>query len=111
MVGLMIGRVTEPDPRALENIEPAADGLVLWFNEQPRMREQQVDGALVYAFDAQGPTREGQLQLDGKLVNWRTRPGESGLLLNVIAARPLHGEWSGAAEEGRWRLKLSLREE
>jgi hypothetical protein len=111
MVGLMIGRLTEPDPRALEKIEVVSDGLVLWFNEQPQVKQQTVDGALVLAFDAQGAAAKGQLQLDGKWVNWRVQLGEGGLVLNLIAARPLRGDWVGGAEDGRWRLKLSLREE
>jgi hypothetical protein len=36
---------------------------------------------------------------------------DKGLLLNLLAARPLRGEWRGATEDGRWRLQVSLREE
>jgi hypothetical protein len=35
---------------------------------------------------------------------------KEGLLLTVVAARPLHGEWAGAEDDGRWRLQVILHE-
>jgi hypothetical protein len=32
-------------------------------------------------------------------------------LLNLVAARPLHGEWSGSEVDEGWRLQIHLREE
>ncbi len=111
MVGLMIGKLTNPDTLELIKIEEQPAALVLWFTAEPKVQTTTVDGALVVQFQAHGLTRSGQVDIDGKKANWRTQPGDSGLLLNVIAARPLQGDISGEKEEGRWRLKLSLREE
>jgi hypothetical protein len=85
MVGLMIGRLTAPDPLELKTVEvlPAADGK---------------------------PAR-GTLMLDGKNVRWKVHKNNNGLVLNVLAARPLQGDWRGAKVDGRWRLEVSLREE
>ena len=33
------------------------------------------------------------------------------MLLNLVAARPLRGEWKGEEADGRWRLEVHLQEE
>ena len=48
--------------------------------------------------------------LNGKNVNWRLRRTDGGLLLTLVAARPLQGDWAGAPQDGRWRLQVNLRE-
>ncbi|KAA6164763.1 hypothetical protein [Pseudomonas veronii] len=111
MVGLMIGRLTTPDPVELLQVEPAADGVVVWFNSEPKLHGEQVDGTVALLFDAQGKAAGGQLKVNGKDVNWRIRKTDAGLLLNLVAARPLRGEWSGEKAEGRWRLEIHLQEQ
>ena len=61
-------------------------------------------------FDAKGKPQNGQLMLNGKNVNWRVRDTDAGLLLTVVAARALQGDWAGAPQDGRWRLQVNLRE-
>ncbi|MDR6575193.1 hypothetical protein P2T68_03140 [Pseudomonas sp. G11] len=111
MVGLMIGRLTTPDPVELLQVEPAADGVLVWFNREPQLHGEQVDGTVALLFDAQGKAAGGQLKVNGKDVNWRIRKTDAGLLLNLVAARPLRGEWSGEKAEGRWRLEIHLQEQ
>lgn len=111
MVGLMIGRLTAPEPRVLEQVEVVPAGLQLWFNEQPEIHGEHVDGAVALLINSEGKAQQGRLQLEGKPVSWRVRKTDQGLLLNLVAARPLRGEWAGATVDGRWRLEISLREE
>ncbi|GLO40508.1 hypothetical protein PPUN15366_21520 [Pseudomonas putida] len=110
MVGLMIGRLTTPEERELQQVEVVQDGLELWFNEEPQLHGENVDGTVALLFQAQGTARQGQLSLQGKPVSWRVQNSKEGLLLTVVAARPLHGEWAGAEDSGRWRLQVKLHE-
>ncbi|ATP52500.1 hypothetical protein PZ739_25950 [Pseudomonas kermanshahensis] len=110
MVGLMIGRLTTPDERVLEQVEVVQDGLDLWFNEEPKLHGENVEGTVAVLFEAQGKAQRGQLSLQGKPVGWRVQKSEEGLLLTVVAARPLHGEWAGAEDAGRWRVQVRLHE-
>lgn len=110
MVGLMIGRLTAPEERVLEGVEVVQDGLDLWFNEEPQLHGETVQGTVAVVFQAEGKAQRGQLQVQGKPVGWRLQKSEDGLLLTVIAARPLQGEWHGAEEGGRWRVQVRLRE-
>jgi hypothetical protein len=111
MVGLMVGRLTTPDPIALQQIEALPDGVAVWFNREPQLHGEMIDGAVALLFNAQGQAQQGALKLNGKDVRWRVRKSDRGLLLNLLAARPLRGEWHGATQDGRWRLQVSLREE
>ncbi|MBM9485925.1 hypothetical protein JBE38_08380 [Pseudomonas sp. ICBG1301] len=111
MIGLMIGRLTTPDPVELQQVETRADGMVVWFNSEPKLHGEHIDGAVALLFDAQGKAGGGQLKVNDKDVNWRVRKTDRGLLLNLVAARPLRGEWSGGKTDGRWRLEIHLREE
>ncbi len=111
MVGLMIGRLTTADPVELQQIEPSVDGLVLWFNSEPKLHGEHVDGAVALLFDAQGRALAGQLKVSHKDANWRVRKTDKGLLLNVVAARPLRGQWTGAEVDDRWRLEIHLQEQ
>ena len=107
----MIGRLTEPDPLELLQIEELPTGLALWFNNEPQIVGEQVNGTVALRINAKGQPWRGQLKLDGKSVRWKLERSEKGLLLNLLAARPLHGDWRGATVDGRWRLEISLREE
>ncbi|WP_122277613.1 hypothetical protein [Pseudomonas syringae group genomosp. 3] len=110
-VGTIIGRLQQPDPVELEQIEELPTGLALWFNEEPRYRGATVDGAVVLNVDASGRPWAGQLRFDNKVARWKVEQGEKGLVLTLLAARPLHGDWRTEKVDGRWRLEVSLREE
>jgi hypothetical protein len=111
MVGLMIGRLTTPEPVELQQVETARDGVVVWFNGEPKLHGEHVDGTVALLFDAQGKAASGRLKVNDKDVNWRVRKTDGGLLLNLVAARPLCGEWKGEKADGRWRLEIHLQEE
>ena len=111
MVGLMIGRLTTPDPSVLQQVEVTDDGLVVWFNNEPKLHGEIIDGTVALLFQAEGRAQKGQLKLNGKDVNWRTRVSDGGLLLTVLAARPLRGDWAGSEVNDRWRLEIHLREQ
>ncbi|ABA72082.1 MULTISPECIES: hypothetical protein [Pseudomonas] len=111
MVGMMIGRLTTPDPTVLQQVEVIDDGLAVWFNNEPKLHGEIVDGSVALLFGAEGKPQKGQLKLNGKDVNWRTRLSDGGLLLTLVAARPLQGDWAGQAVDDRWRLEIHLREQ
>ena len=108
MIGLMIGRLTTPDPSVLQQVEVRDGGLVVWFNNEPKLHGEIIDGTVALLFQAEGPAQNGQFKLSGKDVNWRTRKSDGGLLLTVLAARPLLGEWVGSEVDDRWRLEIRL---
>ncbi len=108
MIGLMIGRLTTPDPSVLQQVEVTDSGLVVWFNNEPKLHGEMIDGTVALLFQAEGPAHKGQLKLNGKDVNWRVRKSDGGLLLTVLAARPLQGNWLGSEVDDRWRLEIRL---
>lgn len=112
LIGVMIGRVFEPPRLRIEDAEPWAQGLQLWFNREPPQQAEHVEGALVYRYeDAYGRVRDGQLKLPLGLVNWRIERDGRDLLLVLVSPRPLDGEWRGTKVDGRWRARLVLRPE
>lgn len=111
MIGLMIGRLTTPDPTVLQQVEVTDQGLVVWFNNEPKLHGEIIDGTVALLFQAEGKAQKGQLRLNGKDVNWRTRLSDGGLLLTVLAARPLQGDWAAKEVDDRWRLEIHLREQ
>ncbi|MCX4218761.1 hypothetical protein MKZ87_14045 [Pseudomonas sp. MCal1] len=111
MVGMMIGRLTTPDPTVLQQVEVIDGGLAVWFNNEPKLHGEIVDGSIALLFEAEGRVQKGQLKFNGKDVNWRTRLSDGGLLLTLVAARPLQGDWAGQAVDDRWRLEIHLREQ
>lgn len=112
LVGLMIGRILAPEPAELAQVQIRDGGLALWFNEQPELHSEAVEGTLALLFESRGKPANGQLLLNGKQVNWTLRRSEGILALRFVAARPLRGDWVWDEEEdGRWRLSVSLREE
>lgn len=111
MVGLMIGRLTTPEPSTLQQVELTGDGLVVWFNNEPKTHGEIVDGSIALLFAAEGKAQQGQLKLNDKSVNWRVRLTDGGLLLTLVAARPLQGQWAGSEVDDRWRLEIHLQEQ
>lgn len=111
MVGLMIGRLTEPEPLDLLQIEELPTGLVLWFNRDPQAAAEHLDGMVAMRFTSKGRPWRGQFKIEGKDVRWKLEREKGDLLLTLLAARPLHGDLRGAELDGRWRLEVSLREE
>ena len=112
LIGVMIGRVFDPPRLRIEDAEPWAQGLQLWFNREPPQQAEHVDGALVYRYeDAYGRVRDGQLKLPLGLVNWRIERDGRDLLLVLVSPRPLSGEWRGTKVDERWRARLVLRPE
>ncbi|WP_449126053.1 hypothetical protein [Pseudomonas viridiflava] len=110
-IGTIIGRLQQPVPVELEQIEELPTGLALWFDEEPRYEGRTVDGAVVLRLDASGRPWSGQLRFDSKVARWKLERGEKGLVLTLLAARPLQGDWRTERVDGRWRLEISLREE
>ena len=108
LVGAMIGRVTAPGPVALLRVEPVADGLQLWFEREPELYSQDIDGAVGMLFQAQGGAGNGRLELDGASVAWRLQTTEKGLLLHFVATRPLAAEWDGEKRDGGWLLTVRV---
>jgi hypothetical protein len=111
LIGLMIGRLANPGPARLDNIEVHRDALVLWFNDEPQVHDEVVEGTVAILFDATGAPASGQLLVSGKPVSWRIRRSDEGLLLTAVAARPLQVQWSGEQLDGRWRTTIELREQ
>ncbi len=108
LIGLMIGRMLQPDPLWLKEVEVLDGGLALWFNVEPQVRVRHLAGAVILRMESLGRERQGQLQLEGKRVNWRIKRERRELELRLVAARPLHAEWRAEELDGRWRLTLSL---
>lgn len=111
MVGLMIGRLTTPEPVELQQVEVVDGALVAWFNDEPKLHGEVIEGSVALLFDAEGRAQKGQFKLDGKDVNWRVRLSDKGLLLTLVAARPLRGDWTGSEVGDRWRLEVRLQEQ
>lgn len=110
LIGLMIGRLLQPDPARLDRIEATARGLELWFNVAPKLRAEPFDGAFILRIETFGREQQGQLQLGGKGVNWGLKREGRDMLLRLVAARKLRGAWRGEALEGGWRLSVTLQE-
>lgn len=111
LIGLMLGRLTDAGPVQLQGVRGEPERLLLWFDRQPEVRGEQVQGALVLWLGAEGRPAAGQLTVGGKMANWRLVEARGGLRLELVAARPLQGQWRGAAVDGRWRLAVELRPE
>ncbi|MET0126339.1 MAG: hypothetical protein ABW209_12625 [Pseudomonas caspiana] len=110
-VGMMIGRLTAPDPLELLQIEERPTGIALWFNREPDVVPEHENGMFAMRFTAAGQPWRGQLKVNGKDVRWKLERDKRDLLLTLLAARPLHGDLHGEELDGRWRLEVSLREE
>ena len=108
LLGSFIGRVTAPGPVQLLRVEPAVGRLHLWFDREPELFSQDVDGAVGMLFQAEGSAANGRLQSAGAGVNWRVQNTEKGLLLHFIATRPLTAEWEGEKRDGDWLLQVRV---
>lgn len=108
LVGMMIGRLVTPEPVRLLRVEPQAQGLDLWFDRQPELYEEHLDGAFALLLQAKGEAAAGQLATADGRVAWRVQRSEQGLLVHFVATRPLRGEWSGEERDGAWRLAVRL---
>ncbi|MBU1332775.1 MAG: hypothetical protein KJ884_06810 [Gammaproteobacteria bacterium] len=111
LIGLMIGRLLQPDPLRLDRVETADQALQLWFNVEPQLQATYVSGTVILRFEAFGREREGQLRWADRLANWRVTRERRDLVLRVVAARPLRAEWRAEAVDGEWRLTVSLLEQ
>jgi hypothetical protein len=108
LIGLMIGRLLQPEELRLQRVEVSGADLQLWFNVEPTVHARHLEGAFILRVETLGREQQGQLQLQGKLMNWRLRREGRELVLRVVAARPLHGEWRAEELDGQWRLRVSL---
>jgi hypothetical protein len=111
LIGLMIGRMFQPDPLWLERVDVLEQRLEFWFNVEPVPHEEHVGGVVILRLQSFGREQQGQLEVQGRLANWRLQRERRDLVLKVVAARPLRSEWRAEEVGGRWRLVVSLMEQ
>ena len=112
LVGLMIGKVMDKGRSAFDRVELLPGGeMNLWFDHEPQVHGELVDGTVRILLDASGPQLQGQLELNGRQAKWTLRHTDKGLLFTAIAARQLRAQWVGEEEAGHWRLRVSLSDE
>ena len=109
LFGSLLGHMFRPDPVQLLRVEPVAGGLQLWFDREPELYSQDVEGAVGMLFQAQGNAGAGRLHVAGTRTGWRVQTTEKGLLLHFVATRPLAAEWDGEKFDGNWRLNVRVR--
>lgn len=108
LIGLMIGRLFHPDAMHLKAVETQDDRLLLWFNVEPQVQVSDAHGTFALRFKGLGRERQGQLQIAGRVANWRVVRDGRELELRVVAARPLRAAMDAEEVEGRWRLTVRL---
>ena len=108
LVGAMIGRLTAPGPVQLQAVEALPQGLSLQFDREPEVYQEHLGGAFALLLQAQGNAQSGQLHIDGMPVGWRVQQTEKGLLLHLVAARPLQGQWHGNRHDGGWQIAVQV---
>ena len=108
LLGLLIGRLTPPEPVQLLRAEAIAEGLRLWFDHEPELHAERIDGAIGLLFQAQGSARHGELEVQDARIRWRLQHTEKGLLLHFVATRPLMADWQGKAVADGWRLDVAV---
>ncbi|MCQ4298409.1 hypothetical protein NAV11_00665 [Pseudomonas songnenensis] len=108
LIGLMIGRLTAPGSVQLELVQVQPQGLSLQFDREPEVYDEHLEGAFALLFQAEGEAQSGQLQIDGMPVAWRVQQTGKGLLLHLVAARPLQGQWRGERHDGGWHLAVQV---
>jgi hypothetical protein len=104
----MVGRLLQPDQLRLASVEEVEQGLQLWFNVEPTVRVDHIQGVFFLRVESMGREQEGQMRLQGKAINWRIQRERRVLLLRVVAARPLRGGVLTEELDGRWRLTASF---
>jgi len=108
LFGSLLGHVFKPGPVQLLRVEPVEGGLQLWFDREPEIYSQDVEGAVGMLFQAEGRAETGRLDVAGASASWRVQTTEKGLLVHVVATRPLAASWSGDKLDGDWRLLLQV---
>ena len=110
LVGLILGKWLHPRPTYLLEVRALPAALVLWFDREPLApRLETLDGALVVRLEnTEGNPQSGRLRVGEGEARWRVRATASGLVLSVVATRPLRAEWQGEARGGQWRMELRL---
>ncbi len=108
LIGLMIGRLFHPDAMHLKAVETEDDRLLLWFNIEPQVQVSDAHGTFALRFKGLGRERQGQLQIAGRVANWRVVRDGRELEVRVVAARPLRAAMDAEEVEGRWRLTVRL---
>lgn len=109
LFGSFLGHVFRPGPAELLRVEPVASGLQLWFNREPELYSQDVDGAVGMLFQSKGNADAGHIEVEGSSAGWRVQTTEKGLLLHFVATRPLVANWSGEKINGEWRLLVEVK--
>lgn len=104
----MIGRLTTPDPVRLIGVEPFNEGLRLRFSSPAPFRQEYRDGAYALRLQAEGDDRSGALRLNGRIIRWRMQSSERGLILHLVALRPLKVHEIGRALDDGWLLELQV---
>jgi hypothetical protein len=108
LVGLMIGRLLQPDELYLKAVDADESRLLLWFNSEPQVRVTEVQGAFSLRFEGLGRERQGYLSIGGRDARWRIQRHGRELELRVLALQPLQAQWHAEAVGGRWRMTISL---
>ncbi len=111
LLGMMIGRLTEPAPVQLLQVQRGDGQLALLFDDEPKVYAEQPEGTLALLFEAHGEEASGSLTVAGRPANWRLSRTERGLLLEVVALRPLRASLAGEADPRGWRVQVQLRGE
>ncbi|RRV13665.1 hypothetical protein [Pseudomonas saudiphocaensis] len=106
LVGMMIGRLTTPEPARLIDVQAVEEGLALRFNQQTAYREELIDGAYALLLQARGSEGAGQLRFNGENIRWRVQPAEHGLTLHLVALRTLRVQATEREVGGDWLLEL-----
>lgn len=110
LFGSFLGHIFRPEPVELLRVVPVASGLQLWFNREPELYSQDVDGAVGMLFQAKGSADAGRIEIEGAAsAGWRVQATEKGLLLHFVATRPLVADWSGEKIDGEWRLLVKIK--
>ncbi|MFI8741011.1 hypothetical protein [Stutzerimonas zhaodongensis] len=109
LFGSFLGHVFRPGPAELLRIEPVASGLQLWFNREPELYSQDVEGAVGMLFQSKGSADAGRIEVGSTSAGWRVQTTEKGLLLHFVATRPLVAAWSGEKIDGEWRLLVEVK--
>src|SRR5690606_10331729 len=106
LVGMMIGRLTTPEPARLIDVQAGGDGLGRRFDQPTGDREELIDGAYALLLQARGSEGAGQLRFNDQNIRWRMQPAEHGLTLHLVALRALRVQATELEVGGDWLLEL-----
>lgn len=104
----MLGRLVRPEPAAFVSVEAVPGGLDLRLTAEAAVRAEHREGTYALLIDAATARKvlSGRTQIDGLPASWRLRGTDQGLVLRLVAARPLTGRWQGDDEGDGWRLEI-----